>query len=185
MRPRGARANWPDPGTGAARGTRLTMSKICLIAAMDRERHIGNGPDIPWRIPGEQKRFKDLTMHRVVIMGRKTHESIGRPLPGRTEIVLSRSDVAVPEGTHLAATPEAALALARSLSDEDVMIAGGEQVYRLFLPLADRLYLTRIDASYQGDIFFPAFDEDAFDLVAEEPVAGEVPYTYQTYERRR
>lgn len=160
-------------------------ARLCLIAAMDRARTIGRDNAIPWRIPGELARFKALTMNRVVIMGRKTRQSIGKPLPGRTEIVLSHDPASVPDGMHHAADPEAALALARALSDDDIFIAGGEQIYRLYLPLADRLYLTRIDADYEGDAVFPAFEEAAFDLIAEEPVDGPVSYTYQTWDRRR
>jgi dihydrofolate reductase len=158
---------------------------ICLIAAMDETRAIGRGNDIPWRIPGEQKHFRELTMGNALIMGRLTYDSIGRPLPGRKIIILSRSNALAVAGAEVAHSVEEALRLAHDFDGRAICIGGGEEIYRMFMPLADVLYLTQIHASYGGDRFFPEFSEQDFALTASERVEGAVPYTRLTYERRR
>jgi dihydrofolate reductase len=131
--------------------------RVVLVAAVARNGVIGNGPDIPWRLPGEQRLFKELTMGHVLLMGRTTYESIGRPLPGRTTIVLTRSPTWSADGVLVAHDLPVALALADTV-DGDVMVAGGGEVYAAALPLADEQVLSEVDLSPEGDAFYPAYD---------------------------
>jgi dihydrofolate reductase len=131
--------------------------RVVLVAAVARNGVIGNGPDIPWKLPGEQRLFKELTMGHVLLMGRTTYESIGRPLPGRTTIVLTRSPTWSADGVLVAHDLPAALALADTV-DGDVMVAGGGEVYAAALPLADEQVLSEVDLSPEGDAFYPAYD---------------------------
>ena len=130
-----------------------------LVAAVAENGVIGNGPDIPWRIPGEQAGFKALTLGHVLVMGRTTYESIGRPLPGRTTIVLTRDPGWHAEGVLVAHDLEGALRMAEDLPG-DVMVAGGAQVYAAALPLADEQVLTEVHLSPEGDVRYPGFDRD-------------------------
>jgi len=131
--------------------------RISLIAAMSRNRVIGKDGQLPWHLPGDLAFFKKMTRGKPIIMGRKTCESLGRPLPGRKNIVLTRDPGFVADGFVLVADPEAALAAATPA--EEVMICGGSSIYALFLPRADRLILTLVDAEVEGDTFFPEFDQ--------------------------
>ncbi|MCW2772174.1 MAG: dihydrofolate reductase [Nocardioides sp.] len=131
--------------------------RVVLVAAVARNGVIGNGPDIPWKLPGEQRLFKELTMGHVLLMGRTTYESIGRPLPGRTTIVLTRSPTWSADGVLVAHDLPVALALADTV-DGDVMVAGGGEVYAAALPLADEQVLSEVDLSPEGDAFYPAYD---------------------------
>ena len=126
-----------------------------LVAAVAENGVIGDGPDIPWRIPGEQAEFKALTLGHTLVMGRTTYESIGRPLPGRTTIVLTRDPAWRADGVLVARDLDEALRLAAGLPGE-VMVAGGAQVYAAALPHARRMYLTWVSAAVEGaDTFFP------------------------------
>lgn len=155
---------------------------IALIAAYTKNRVIGRDGKIPWNLEGEQKRFKELTTGNVVIMGRKTYEEIGRPLPGRDTIVLSKT--AKYEGEHCktAGSLKEALQMARG---RDVYISGGEGVYREALDLADVLYITEIDAEIEGDTFFPEFDLGKYSKEIGGRQDGEIPYTYVTYTKKQ
>lgn len=144
--------------------------RVTMVAAVADNGVIGDGPDIPWRIPGEQAEFKQLTLGKVLIMGRATHESIGRPLPGRTTIVLTRDPGWTAEGVHVVGSLDDALALADTL-DGEVVIAGGAQVYTAALPVADEQVITRVRLSPHGDAFYPAFDDGAWREVRRD--AGE------------
>jgi dihydrofolate reductase len=138
------------------------MSKrIILVAAVARNRVIGNGPDIPWRIPGEQAEFKKLTTGHVLVMGRTTYESIGRPLPGRTTIVLTRDRAWSAEGVLVAHNLVDALAQA-ALHPGEVVVVGGAQVYAEALPLAAEQIITEVPLEPEGDTFYPDFDRDAW-----------------------
>lgn len=146
-------------------------ARVVLVAAVARNGVIGNGPDIPWRVPGEQAVFKRLTMGHVLVMGRTTYESIGRPLPGRTTIVLTRDPAWTADGVLVAHDFEAALALAAPL-DGDVMVAGGAQVYAAALPVADEQVLSDIPLEPEGDVRYPAFDRSAWVEAAREVHEG-------------
>jgi len=126
---------------------------IALISAMSRNRVIGMNNALPWRLPADLKHFKQITLGKPVLMGRKTYESIGKPLPGRTNIIISRgSDYQVP-GCIVAHSIDAALAAAAG--NDEVMVIGGAALYEQMLPRADRLYLTLIDEDFKGDAWFP------------------------------
>lgn len=154
---------------------------IALIAACAEGRVIGRDGRIPWDIPGEQHRFRDLTMGHVIVMGRRTYEEIGRPLPGRETIVVSRTRCF--DAPHCVTVPSLARAL-EIAGGRDVYISGGAQLYREALPLADVLYLTQIHAAFDGDTFFPLFDETQFEQTAREDVDAPIAYTYLTYRRK-
>ena len=124
---------------------------------MTRNRVIGKDGDLPWRLPDDQRFFRRTTLGKPIIMGRKTFEEIGRPLPKRRNIVLSRRGLDA-EGVEVATTLEAALALARSDAPGEAFIIGGAEIYSLALPMTDRLYMTLIDAELDGDTWFPDFD---------------------------
>ena len=149
---------------------------VSLIAAMGRDRVIGRDNDMPWRVPADMRRFRQLTLGKPVVMGRRTFESIGRPLPRRRNLVLSRRP-----GLDLAGVEvigELDEALARCRGEPEVMIAGGAQIYRLALPLADRMYLTYIDQAFPGDARFPPFVDSDWERVAEDhhPAGDDSPY---------
>jgi len=139
-----------------------------LVAAVADNGVIGNGPDIPWSIPGEQAEFKALTLGHTLVMGRTTFEAIGRPLPGRTTIVLTRDPSWAYDGVLVAPSFEDALALAAGLPG-DVMVAGGGQVYAAALPHADEQVLTRVHLSPDGDVRYPPYDEADWVETAREP----------------
>ncbi|MDY7095722.1 MAG: dihydrofolate reductase [Acidobacteriota bacterium] len=141
------------------------MSRIHLIAAMAENRVIGRDNQLPWRLPADLKRFKAATMGHVLVMGRKTYESIGRPLPGRRTVVLSRDDGYRPEGVEVASSLPRALELA---GEQEVFVAGGGEVYRRALELADDVLLTVVHGEVEGDAFFPPLDPAVWELAEEE-----------------
>lgn len=152
---------------------------LALIAAIGKNGVIGKGGKIPWKIKGEQLRFKELTMGNVVVMGRRTYEEIGKPLSGRTTIVLSKTKKF--EGTLSASSLFEAISLA---DGKDIFIAGGEALYREALPLADKLFITEVEFSGDGDAFFPSFKKDDFTEKIEALVQAEIPYRCLTYTRK-
>lgn len=125
-----------------------------VVAAADND-VIGSGPDIPWQIPGEQRRFKELTMGGVLVMGRKTFESIGRPLPGRRTIVITRDKTWAYDGVETADSVENALEVARELA-QPVFVVGGGEVYRTAMPHVQAIELTRVHGRPEGDVTFPS-----------------------------
>jgi dihydrofolate reductase len=148
---------------------------------MSENRVIGREGSIPWRIPGEQKIFKTLTMHKTVVMGRKTFESLPAGLPGRRLIVVSRSDFVAP-GALVARDVSSAVALAGD--EEELFVGGGAQIYAELLPIVDRIHLTVVHAVIDGDTFFPAIDETAFSVVERRAVNAEpFDYTYSILQR--
>ncbi len=134
----------------------MSMPKISLVAAMAKNRVIGKDNQMPWHLPADLKHFKTVTMGKPVVMGRKTFESIGRPLPGRKNIVISRNAEFVAEGCDLVDSIDAALALVADV--KEVMIIGGGFLYSQMIDKADKLYLTFIDLEVEGDTQFPAFE---------------------------
>lgn len=159
--------------------------RISLIVAMAANRVIGRGNALPWRLPEDLRRFKRLTMGHTLVMGRKTWESIGRPLPGREIVVITRQEgYGVPPGVSVARSVEEALEAARG---DEIFIAGGEEIFRQTIGRADRLYLTLIHEDFPGDTFFPEIDPARWRLVLREDrePTEEVPFAYSflTYDR--
>lgn len=139
--------------------TGQTRPRVVLIAALDRDRAIGKGNAMPWHLPDDLKRFKALTLGKPILMGRKTAESLGRALPGRTNLVLTRGGRAPFDGMHAVADISQAMALARHEGAAELCVIGGGEVYALTLPLADALHLTHVDTRVDGaDAFFPRLD---------------------------
>ncbi|HSJ34012.1 MAG TPA: dihydrofolate reductase [Acidimicrobiia bacterium] len=135
---------------------------ITMVAAVARNGVIGRDGGLPWHLPEDLRRFKAMTMDHVLVMGRKTFESIGRPLPGRTTIVVTRQpDWSAPEGVLVAPSVETALQQAAAL-DDDVFVVGGADIYRQALDRADVLELTEVDADPDGDVHFPAVDRSTW-----------------------
>lgn len=160
------------------------MAIVSLIAALDRNRLIGSNNALPWHLPADLRYFKATTLGKPVLMGRKTWESLGRALPQRRNIVISRSLKAAPAGAELAASLPAALALVAA--EEEAFIIGGGEIFRAALPLADRLYLTEIDAAYTGDAWFPELPPHAWRQLKSSPQPGEngAPgFAFTVYER--
>ncbi len=156
--------------------------KLSLIAARALNNVIGNDAEIPWHARGEQKLFKTITMDGVLLMGRKTFDSIGRALPGRVTVVITRDKTYQPEGAATASSIETALALGQTFG-KPIFIAGGAEIYRQTLPMADVVHLTTVDCEPQGNIFFPEFPTPAFALIEEKHYESNINYTYQLYKR--
>lgn len=161
----------------------MTLSVICAVAANGV---IGRDNRLPWRLPADLKRFKALTRGHAIIMGRKTHESLGRPLPGRTNIVITRQPGYRAEGCRVAGSLEQALALATD--DSEVFVIGGAMLYAQALPQANRIYLTRVHQEIPGDTRMPAWDEAAWRETAREDhepdAANPYRYSFMTLEKR-
>ena len=134
------------------------MTILSMIVAHADNRVIGKDNDMPWHLPADLAYFKKTTLGKPVIMGRKTYESIGRPLPGRQNIVISRNADYQAAGVDIVASVDEALALAKGV--EEIMVIGGGAIYEHCLPAADRLYITHIDANVDGDTQFPAYDTE-------------------------
>ncbi|HCA25402.1 MAG TPA: type 3 dihydrofolate reductase [Pseudomonas sp.] len=169
----------------------MSEVKLALIAAMARNRVIGRDNAMPWHLPEDLRYFKAKTLGKPIVMGRKTFDSLGRPLPGRTNIVVSRQADLTLDGAQVFASIDDALNAARQQAQADgvdeVMVIGGDNLYRQTLERADRIYLTRIDSEPEGDAWFPDFDEQAWTLASERAVAageGYPAHVYQVLERR-
>ena len=159
---------------------------ITLIVAASTNNVIGVQGELPWTISDDLKRFKALTMGKPIVMGRLTWESIGRSLPGRQNIVITRQPGFSAEGCDVVDSPAAALAVAGDV--EEVMVIGGGQIYDLFLPKAGRLHVTRVDTEIEGDAFFPAIDDDEWEMTSSESHEAsdknQFAVDFQTFERR-
>ncbi|MCI1858664.1 MAG: dihydrofolate reductase [Sporolactobacillus sp.] len=159
---------------------------ISLMVAMDRNRLIGAGNRLPWHLPDDLRHFKRVTMGHPIVMGRRTFESIGRPLPGRKNIVLSRRPDYQPVGAAVIHSPAELLASGLTATGESFVI-GGAQVFAAFLPHADRIYLTCIDAVFAGDTYFPVLDTREWHAVAKKEGILDskniYPHTFAIYER--
>lgn len=159
-----------------------------MIAALAKKQVIGKNNLMPWHMPADLAHFKRVTLGKPVLMGRKTFESIGRPLPGRRNLVISRNPDYQAEGIEVVGSVEAALALLACSSVEELMVIGGGHLYAEMLPSADCLYLTRIDLAVEGDTRFPAFDDGQWQRVdCESHPADEKnphPYSFETWQRR-
>lgn len=160
------------------------MKELTLIAALANDRVIGEGNNIPWqRIPEDLKRFRSLTLNHPVLMGRKTYESIGKPLKDRTNIVISRREDFRPEGVILCSSVDDAIQRGFSLSDE-VYVIGGQDIYEQTLIRANKLEITQVHGNYPGDRFFPSFNFRDWGLTWRERHLGNPAYTFERYERR-
>jgi dihydrofolate reductase len=158
--------------------------RLSAIVAVDTHGCIGKDNALPWRLPADLQHFKKLTLGHTLIMGRKTYDSIGRPLPGRDIIVVTRRNDSPPEGVRVAHSLEQALELARGA--DEIFIAGGADLYRQTMDRVQRLYLTRIEHAYDCDTFFPRVDLSHWRLVEEErhPATDTSPaFSFLTYER--
>jgi dihydrofolate reductase len=153
-----------------------------LIVAMASNRVIGNKGGIPWKIPGEQKMFKRITMGHTMIMGRKTYESIGRPLPGRSNIVVTRQLNYLAPGCTVVHDLDSAFQ-ACDPDESEAFIIGGAHLYRETIAAADRIYLTLIPREIRGDTYFPEFSEADFEIVESGYIDGVEPYHFYIYER--
>ena len=162
--------------------------RLSILAAVSENGVIGREGELPWHLPAELRHVKQLTTGHTLLMGRKTYESIGRPLPKRTSIVITRDPhyTAAP-GVIVVADFEAAVTSAQERGESEAFVFGGEAVYALALPRADRLYLTRVHAKVAGDAFFPALEEEGWSLVHEERHAADErhahAFTFQTFDR--
>lgn len=155
---------------------------------MAENRVIGKDNRIPWHLSSDLKYFKRTTLHHHVIMGRKSFQSIGKPLPKRTNIVVTRDLFFTASNVLIARSVEEALTIAEENGEEEAFIIGGGQIYQQSLPLWDRLYLTLVETEVEGDVYFPELNPDEWKLVAEEQHrAGEkdaYDFKFQVYERR-
>ena len=159
-----------------------------ILVAFDENRVIGKNNALIWHLPADLKRFKALTTGHVIIMGRKTFESIGRPLPNRTTIVISRQHDLQIDGVILAHSVAEAILKAKSLTREDIYIVGGAEIYALSLPVADQILVTQLHDIFEGDAFFPEISPEMWDVTEKERgVTDEqnaYQYSYITYSRK-
>ena len=159
---------------------------IAMIAALSQSRCIGRDNQLPWDLPQEVRYFRDQTRGKPVIMGRKTFDSLGKPLPQRRNIVITRqSDWAAP-GVEVVSSMELALGLVEAdhRAGREIMIIGGAEIYRLGLPLADRLYLTLIDQAFEGDAYFPEWDQAVWQKTASRwETEGSVRYEITVWDK--
>ena len=154
---------------------------VALIAAQAKNQVIGKGTEIPWRVKGEQQLFRNITMGGTLIMGRKTYDSIGRPLPGRKTIVVSRNPDLKIDGCNVSASLDAALRDAKTTGDP-IFIAGGGELYKQAMEIADEIHLTTIDTEVDGDVFFPSVP-DSFTVIEEHQYESNINYLYQLLRR--
>lgn len=157
---------------------------ISIVVAASENNVIGREGELPWRLSDDLKHFKAITMGKPIVMGRKTWESIGRPLPGRQNIVVTRQSGFAAAGCAVVASVDEAIAAADDAPE--IMIIGGSEIYALFMPCAERLYLTRVHATVDGDAFFPELD-DSWHLVSDEArradASNEFDFSLRCYER--
>ena len=164
------------------------MTRIAFVVALDRNNVIGKGGALPWKLPDDMKHVREVTIGKPLIMGRRTYDSIGRALPQRTNIVLTRDPSFHAEGVHVARTPEEALALAGDAPE--TIVFGGAEVFKQFMPLVDRVYMTAVEAEVPGgDTFFPSFGNIDFRVLENvaHPADERHPYAFRfmTLERIR
>jgi dihydrofolate reductase len=170
--------------TSESRGDK--KGKLAIIVAMARNRTIGINNTLPWRIPEDLKRFKSLTMGHHLIMGRKTFDSIGKPLPGRITVVVTRNEALKIEGCIMAHSLEEAIKACAG--DDEIFIVGGAELYALAMPWVETIYLTEINLDVAGDTYFPEFDKTQWQELAREQCSQESPqaleYHFVTYDRK-
>ena len=156
---------------------------ISLIAAVGKNNVIGTDNKLPWKLSADLKRFKAITSGKPVVMGRKTFESIGKPLPNRANIIITRDKNYKADGCVVVHSAEEALNAAKG--NAEIMIIGGEQIFKEFLPIANKLYLTIIDKDFEGDSYFPEYDKSEWKEVSREEHEGEgLKYAFADLERK-
>jgi dihydrofolate reductase len=152
----------------------MSQAKIVLVVAVAQNGVIGRDGDLPWRLPSDLKRFKQLTLGKPVVMGRKTWDSIGRPLPGRPNIVVTRDASFAAPGATVVSSLDEGLAVAQreaeALGVDEICVIGGGQIYAQVFDRADILHVTRVEADVAGDTRFPAIDPAVFEKIADEPI---------------
>ena len=162
---------------------------ISQIVAMASNRVIGNKGGIPWKIPGEQKMFKNITMGHAMIMGRKTYQSIGKPLPGRNTVIITRNPGFQADGCAVVHSLDEAIKLAKDNREIEAWICGGGSIYQQAIQIADRIYLTRVHTRVRADVFFPKFDESLWKQKSasfiEADSKNEYPSTFSILEKIR
>lgn len=158
------------------------MNDLAMIVAASENNVIGVDGDLPWHLSADLKRFKKLTMGHHIIMGRKTFDSIGRLLPGRTTVIVTRQPDYQFEGAKIANSVEHAVELADG--DSCPFIVGGAQIYSAAIPLVDRLFLTRVHSQIEGDTFLPEIDWSVWELVSSEKGSAEVEFTFEDFVRK-
>ena len=157
---------------------------VSLVVAMTKNRVIGRDNQIPWKLVDDLKFFKRITMGKPIIMGRNTYESIGKPLPGRPNIIITRNPEYEVDGAHVVLSIEEAFELAAQLTspneDAEIAVIGGAQIFEKILPVADRIYLTQLNTEIDGDVFFPEFSRGDWQEIAREnwPATEANPYTW-------
>jgi len=163
------------------------MAIISLLAAADENNVIGLNNQLPWYLPADLKYFKNQTWGLPVVMGRKTFEALGKPLPGRTNIVITRNTTWAFENVLAAHSLEAAIAIAQQTGTREIFVIGGAQVFKTALPLANRIYLTRIHHQFQGDAYFPPFSKEQWHLVKshthQPDEKNKYAYTFEIWEQ--
>jgi dihydrofolate reductase len=161
--------------------------RVSILVAVAENGVIGRGGKLPWHLADDLRRFKQLTMGHTIVMGRKTWESIGRALPGRRMIVISRQAGYHVEGAQVAGSLENALQIAEAAGDDETFVIGGSEIYRLALPRVDRIHLTRVHADVAGDEYFPDFSASNWQLVESVSHAADTdndyPFSFEIYER--
>lgn len=160
---------------------------ISLLVAADENNVIGKNNQLPWHLPNDLKYFKNLTWGMPILMGRKTFESIGKPLPGRKTIVITRNEIWKKEGTIVVNTIEKAISQARAMDINEIFIVGGAEIFKSAIPHAKRIYLTRIHHQFDGDIYFPEMNLSEWKLIKQRFCHADAknPYscTFQVWER--
>ena len=153
---------------------------LSIIAALDEGGGIGFENQIPWHLPGDLGRFKKLTMGHHLILGRKTYQSIGKPLPGRMMIVLSRNPETKLTGSLVAGSLQDALQIARDAGESEAFVIGGADIYQLALPIADRMYLSHVHTTSKADVYFPAYEAENWLKICEQefPADEANPFGY-------
>jgi dihydrofolate reductase len=162
---------------------------ISMIVAVAENGVIGKNNDLPWHLPDDLKFFKNTTKGHVILMGRKCFESFGKPLPHRTNVIITRNTEYKQEGAKVVHSLEDALSVAKEKQETEVFVCGGEEIYRQSMDKADKLYLTRIHAKVEGDVHFPDYDEDQWELISEEYHSTDekhvYDFTFRTYIKKR
>ena len=158
---------------------------VSHVVAMAEKRVIGKEGRMPWHIPGEQKIFRELTTGKALVLGRKTHESIGRVLPERTTIVVTRQNNYRVPGAYVVHSVDEAFALAEKLGMKEMVVGGGGELFEQTLSMTDRVYLTTVHAVFEGETTYPELPADEFVEKSRKEIAASIPYSFAEFERKK